>query len=69
MAELTKLASAKKIAPGDFHEISRTLKKVKSAIVFSPASSYLLTPCDIVIILMFSYCLLKFVLFSFLKLI
>jgi hypothetical protein len=30
VAELTKLASAKKIAPGDFHEICRTLKKVKS---------------------------------------
>ncbi|KAF8716821.1 hypothetical protein HU200_025917 [Digitaria exilis] len=28
VAELTKLASAKKIAPGDFHEISRTLKKL-----------------------------------------
>eukprot|EP00267_Zea_mays_P052496 XP_020405564.1 uncharacterized protein LOC100501495 isoform X4 [Zea mays] len=28
VAELTKLASAKKIAPGDFHEICRTLKKL-----------------------------------------
>ncbi|KAG0539891.1 hypothetical protein BDA96_03G361300 [Sorghum bicolor] len=28
VAELTKLASAKKIAHGDFHEISRTLKKL-----------------------------------------
>ncbi|KAL6614281.1 hypothetical protein ACP70R_036551 [Stipagrostis hirtigluma subsp. patula] len=28
VAELTKLASAKKIAPGDFHEVSRTLKKL-----------------------------------------
>ncbi|AQK99762.1 Protein MOR1 [Zea mays] len=28
VAELTKLGSAKKIAPGDFHEICRTLKKL-----------------------------------------
>uniref|UniRef100_A0A0E0C9H3 Protein MOR1 n=2 Tax=Oryza TaxID=4527 RepID=A0A0E0C9H3_9ORYZ len=28
VAELTKLASTKKIAPGDFHEICRTLKKL-----------------------------------------
>ncbi|GJM92767.1 hypothetical protein PR202_ga09263 [Eleusine coracana subsp. coracana] len=28
VAELTKLASTKKIAPGDFHEVSRTLKKL-----------------------------------------
>jgi cytoskeleton-associated protein 5 len=28
VAELTKLASTKKIAPGDFSEICRTLKKV-----------------------------------------
>lgn len=28
VAELTKLASTKKIAPGDFAEICRTLKKV-----------------------------------------
>jgi hypothetical protein len=28
VAELTKLASTKKIAPGDFNEVSRTLKKV-----------------------------------------
>ena len=28
VAELTKLASTKKIAPGDFTEICRTLKKV-----------------------------------------
>jgi cytoskeleton-associated protein 5 len=34
VAELTKLASAKKIAPGDFHEICRTLKKVKSLRLF-----------------------------------
>jgi hypothetical protein len=37
VAELTKLASAKKIAPGDFHEICRTLKKVKSLIFLPPA--------------------------------
>ncbi|KAG8078290.1 hypothetical protein GUJ93_ZPchr0007g5646 [Zizania palustris] len=28
VAELTKLASTKKIAPGDFHEVCRTLKKL-----------------------------------------
>ncbi|KAL6853776.1 hypothetical protein ACP4OV_019805 [Aristida adscensionis] len=28
VAELTKLASTRKIAPGDFHEVSRTLKKL-----------------------------------------
>lgn len=28
VAELTKLASTKKIAPGDFSEVCRTLKKV-----------------------------------------
>ena len=30
-AELTKLASTKRIAPGDFTEVCRTLKKVKRA--------------------------------------
>lgn len=29
VAELTKLASTKRIAPGDFSEVCRTLKKVR----------------------------------------
>lgn len=35
VAELTKLASTKKIAPGDFTEICRTLKKVHCLLSFS----------------------------------
>jgi hypothetical protein len=33
VAELNKLASTKKIAPGDFHEVSRALKKVNSLLL------------------------------------
>lgn len=35
VAELTKLASTKKIAPGDFTEICRTLKKVYHSSLFN----------------------------------
>lgn len=35
VAELTKLASTKKIAPGDFNEVSRTLKKVNMGLNFT----------------------------------
>lgn len=34
VAELTKLASTKRIAPGDFTEICRTLKKVTRIQIF-----------------------------------
>lgn len=56
MAELTKLASAKKIAPGDFHEICRTLKKVKSLrLLFSPVLHDPLNPYDMLIVQIFSF--------------
>ena len=56
VAELTKLASAKKIAPGDFHEICRTLKKVKSLRSFFHLQCVIfLTHCHILIIQMFTY--------------
>lgn len=35
VAELTKLASTKKIAPGDFTEVCRTLKKVCCLLYFT----------------------------------
>jgi hypothetical protein len=47
VAELTKLASTKKIAPGDFNEVSRTLKKVTLWCIYSSLLLSFLTPGDV----------------------
>ena len=50
VAELTKLASTKRIAPGDFTEICRTLKKVFITVYPPKIHEFYLLLWDIVII-------------------